>query len=71
MTPSTSWATPLPAQVVGDLRTALGIQLAEQVVDMRLCRRYADVQPTRDLLVTEADPDQFGSLLFAFGQGRP
>src|SRR5437879_3517420 len=50
------------------LAPALHIQLAEQVVDMQLRCRQADVQPTGDLLVTEPRRDQLGGLPFAPGE---
>ena len=50
------------------LTPALHIQLAEQVVDMQLRCRQADVQPTGDLLVTEPRRDQLGGLPFAPGE---
>src|SRR6266404_8881774 len=50
------------------LAPALHIQLAEQVVDMRLRCRQADVQPTGNLLVTEPRRDQLGGLPLAPGE---
>src|SRR5712691_4043076 len=50
------------------LAPALHIQLAEQVVDMQLRCRQADVQPTGDFLVTEPRRDQLGGLPFAPGE---
>jgi hypothetical protein len=50
------------------LAPALHIQLAEQVVDMQLRCRQADVQPTSDLLVTEPRRNQLGCLPFAPGE---
>src|SRR5258707_6175436 len=59
---------PVLAQVGGHLASTMRVQLAEQVVDVRLRRCQADVQPAGDLLVAEPGPDQFGSLPFAFGE---
>src|SRR5712675_792847 len=59
---------PVLAQVGGHLAPTTRVQLAEEVVDVRLRRRQADVQPAGDLLVAEPGPDQFGSLPFALGE---
>src|SRR6266513_2000293 len=56
------------AQADDHLAPALRIQFAEQVVDMQLRCRQADVQPTGDLLITEPRRDQFGDLPFAPGE---
>jgi hypothetical protein len=58
----------VPVQADDHLAPALHIQLAEQVVDMQLRCRQADVHPTGDLLVTEARRDQLGGLPFAPGE---
>ena len=50
------------------LAPPLHIELAEQVVDMQLRCRQADVQPTGDLLVTEPRRDQLGGFPFAPGE---
>src|SRR5215510_2446737 len=55
-------------QADDDLAPALHIKLAEQVVDMHLRCRQADVQPTGDLLVAEPCRDQLGGLSFAPGE---
>src|SRR5947207_2825292 len=52
------------------LAPAWHIPLAQQVVDMHLRRRPADVGPTGDLLVTEPRRDQLGGLPFAPGKWR-
>src|ERR1700730_6353758 len=59
---------PVLAQVVRHLAPTPRVQLAEQVMNVRLCCCQADVQPAGDLFVTEPGPDQFGSLPFAFGE---
>src|SRR5205823_5812725 len=54
----------------GHLASTTRVQLPEQVVDVRLRCRQADVQAPGDLFVTEPGSDQFGSLAFAFGERR-
>src|SRR5271165_2768219 len=55
-------------QAADHLASALHVQLAEQVVDMRLRRRQADVEPAGNLLVAEPGPDQLGGLALARGE---
>ena len=58
----------VPVQADDHLAPALDIQLAEQIVDMQLRCRQADVQPTGDFLVAEPRRDQLGGLPFAPGE---